>query len=411
MHSAIRICCVLVALGASVSAQPRTLQQLEAEAVKNNLPLLAQRFDLDAAEADIITAGLFPNNPSLTLVGDILPTGKLFQPDQKSWGASVHVPLELGGKRDARGGVAESGRAMVRAQFADAMRSLLLAVRSAYFDALNAKASLDFAKSNASALDSIALLNRIRLASHDIAESELLRSEMAAEQQRLAVESSQADAAQASTALQAILGRREFSATFEAAGDLLQPPLPFVESLEEAKSLAHAHRSDLQHAAKGVESAAAMRRLQEAMAVIDLDVSADFSRQQGETFYGMSLSIPLPLLNRNEGERQKAAIRAEQSHALLSAALQRADAEVEGAWRDFSARRAIVQRIERDLLPRARSIRATVEYTYRKGATTILDFLDAQRSFSDSMRQYYDALTALHKSAASMRAALGTDEF
>ena len=411
MQHALLASCILAILATPLITRAQNLQQLEAEAVKNNLPLLAQRYDIDAAEADIVTAQLFPNNPSLTVVGDILPTGNVFSPDQKSWGASIHLPLELGGKRDARSAVAESARAGTRQLFAEALRALTLAVRSAYFDALNARAGLDFAKSTAASLDTVVALNRVRLAAHDIPESELLRSEMFAEQQRIAVESAQADADQANVALQTVIGRRDFVPGFQAAGDLTQPPLAAVASLADARRLAHERRPDLKAIELAVESARAQQRLQDALAVIDLYVSADFSRQQGETFYGMSLTVPLPFFNRNQGERQKAQVRTAQSQALLAASMQHVDADVEGAWRDFSSRRGIVSRIERELLPRARSIRETVEFAYRRGGTTILDFLDAQRSFTDSMRQYYDALTTLHKSAATLRAAIGTDEF
>lgn len=407
MLRTIRVALIVLIVPLGVKAQPLTLAMAEREALEHNLVLRAQRYDILAADADITTADLPTQNPQLTVNADILPTGGAFAPDQKFYGASIAFPFELGGKRDARVAVAQQAKSATSESVNDATRQLLLVVRTSFTDALAAKAALHLAEENLASLDSVVALNRIRVQAHDVAETELLRSEVASEQTRSDLASARIEYDNALTALQTVMGRTAFVSGMDIDGDLTALPSAPVGTLQEAKAFAREHRSDLLALRNTLAAQEANRRLQEANAAIDLSVSADYSHQGSDTYYGSTLSLPLPLYNRNQGERAKAEVRVAQTEQQVRALEQQIDADTETAFREFAARRDIVDRQRAEILPRVQSVRSTVEYAYKTGGTTILDFLDAQRTYNDVMRAHFASLDALHRSAYALQAAIG----
>ena len=398
---------LLIVAMADTGAQPETLRQAEEEALKNNLSLLAQRFDLSLAEADIITARLLPVNPALTLTGDVFPHPGAFALHEKNYSAIVAVPIELGGKRSARVEVAEKTKSVSAAVLQDSVRNLLLGVRTQFYEALNAKYSLELATSTMASLDSIVALNRVRLRARDIAESELARTEVVALQQHVQVRSARLDEQSALTNLQLALGRPALSPDFSITGELTEPPQPPAASPDEARQLAVSRRPDLQALRAQLEAAEANKKLQEALSAIDLSLGGYYSNQQGLAFSGLTLSLPLPIFDRNQGEIDKAAARVEQLRLQLLALERQIDAGVETAFNEFLGRREIADQMKWEIIQRSARVRDAVEYAYRNGGTSILDFLDAQRAFNEAMKAYYDALTSLHKSAFALRAVMG----
>jgi cobalt-zinc-cadmium efflux system outer membrane protein len=388
------------------AGQSLTLSTLEEEAVQHNLPLIAQRFDIATADADLLTARQYPYNPTLAVNGDIFPHPGKLAPGEKNYNASLTMPLELGGKRSARTEVATHGRASVAHAVEDAVRNLLLTVREAYYDALYARASLDLATETLASLDSVASLNSIRLRAKDISESELMRSEVAALQQRIEVQNSQLDYRKALIAVLAATGRPSADSAFSVEGNLSRMPDTLAMSQEDARAFASAHRPDLLQLEEQCDEAESNLQLQQALSVIDVNVGGYYSNQIGQNFTGLSLSVPLPLFSRNQGEIEKARVRVEQAKAQLAAARRQIDLEVEAAYRDFQSRKAIVQQMQDGIITRARAVQRTVEYSYTRGGTSILDFLEAQRTFNETMKSYFSALASMHKSSAALHAAV-----
>ncbi len=399
---------VVVLLAASFAVgQPLTLRAAVDEALRRNHALLAQRRDIDAAQADVTTARLFPSNPQLTVNGDMLPTAGGFSPDSKMYGASVAVPIELGGKRDARVAVAERAREATAATVDDAARQLTGQVRDAFIDALRAQAQVGYAVATAQSLDSVVTLNEMRLAAHDIATTELDRSRIAAERAHLDVADARVSLTTSLATLQTAMGRDVIDTALAIDGVLDSLPESPAPSLEAAKTIARDHRAVLAAARAQIDAEQENATLQDANATVDLSVSADFSRQQGTTFYGSTLSVPLPLFNRNQGDREKAAVRVARAQEALRAVEQRVDADTEVAYREYTARLAIVAHMRAAVLPRVEDVRRSVEYAYHGGHTSILDLLDAERTYRDTMKDYTDALAQMQKSANALRTAMG----
>ena len=422
-----RRCLCAVAFGVAVSAclhgdMPNaadgvmTISQAIDEALDRNLALLAARTSLSVAAAAAVTARLRPN-PVLSFSADHLDLlGTHFDatnnggPPEIAW--RVDVPIERGGKREARIGVAAAVQSAAEAQFADAVRVLRQDVTLACIDVIAAKAARALVRDNLRAFEDLARVNDARVAAGSIAPFESTRSRVAMLQFRATVVRADLDLAAATDRLRTLLGRPP-NAPLDISDGLSSPRSTQVEDEAQLQRLAVVNRPDLAALQLAEARSTADLRLQEALGKIDYTVGAEYRRQQGiggrSNSLGVFISAPLPLSNRNQGEIARAGAERDQAARLIAARRAQIAAEVKTARHEYEATRELVKGIERDLLHPASSARDVANYTYRAGASTLLELLDAQRAFNDTMQSYLDAQTSLRRAASHLNAAVGME--
>ncbi|MBO0725242.1 MAG: TolC family protein, partial [Blastocatellia bacterium] len=136
-------------------------------------------------------------------------------------------------------------------------------------------------------------------------------------------------------------------------------------------------------------------RSQIAQGKVDYTIGAEFRRQQGIAGTGNSLgfffSVPLPVFNRNQGEISRAREERQQVEARTRALEAVIRNELDAAWRQYDTSRALLARIEGEMLDQARSVLISMEYSYRAGEASLVEFLGAQRAFNDTMQGYNEA--------------------
>jgi len=373
-----------------------TLAQAVQEAIDRNLGLLAERFNLTIADARIITARLRPN-PVFSAgldYQDMLGTG--FTPQNGAgppeFNFRVDFLLERGQKREHRIEVAQASRQVAELQLINTTRQLILDVQNAVVDVLSAKDGLTLARDNLKAFEGIVQVNATRVRAGDLAQVELVRSRVAALQFQNAVRQAESKLRVASNRLQGLMGRTTPSPTFDVEGTLRRetPAL----SIEELEKQALELRPDLLALRRDSARSLADIRLQQAQGKVDYTVGTEYHRQYDNVHsnaMGFFFSAPLPVFNRNQGEIERA--RREQEQILMRIRAQQAniETEVRNAWVQFTTSRDLLQTIETDLLGQAQEVRNTMEYSYRRGEASLVEFLDAQRAFNDARQSYNDA--------------------
>ena len=103
---------------------------------------------------------------------------------------------------------------------------------------------------------------------------------------------------------------------------------------------------------------------------------------------GFFVSAPLPIFNKNQGEIARSQQEIAQAGALAKAMEARIAGEAAAAWEHYTSTGQLLAEMEKDLLARAREVRSTMEYTYRRGDATLVEFPDAQRAFNDTVQSY-----------------------
>jgi outer membrane protein, heavy metal efflux system len=386
-----------------------------AEAVQNNLALLAERANLSVADAASITARLRPNPvlsasaESLDWLGTGFDTANAAGPPQYS--VRVDVPFERGGKRDIRIDVADQRRRLAEAQLAESIRRLKLDVAIASIDVLEAKAKLALAEDNLQSLNRLVQLNEQRLASGAIPQLEVTRSRVAMLQYRSAVRTAQLAVSEARLKLLPLLGKQPDDVPVDIDDRLGITPseAPALPALQQAAQA----RPDLLALRTDQALSVADLRLEQAQGRVDYTIGTEYRREQGVNgkgnMLGLFVSVPLPFSNRNQGEIARAEAEREKAGRSVRAGETAVAGEVAAAYQEYESARSLLADIEHDLLAPTREARASVTYVYQAGATSLLDVLDAQRAFNDTMDTYYSAQAAYRRAQARLSLTVNKD--
>lgn len=372
-----------------------TLEQAVQEALEHNLTRLADRYNISIADARIVTAKLRPN-PVFSAgldYQDMLGTG--FSSDTNSsagppeFNFRVDFVLERGGKRAKRIDAAENAKAVTQLQVLDGTRQLVLDVDLAFVDVLLAKENLAVAQENLKALNSIVETNRARVKAGDLAAVELFRSNLAALQFQNQVRQAALRLRTANNRLQALLGRTARSERFDVQGPIRSEAAQVT--LAEVKETALSRRPDILALRRDEARSLAELRLQIAQGKVDFTVGTQYHHQYGNAHgdaMGFFFSTPLPVFNRNQGEIERARLEQAQIGRRIKALELSISADVEVAFDQFTAAKQTLETVERDMLGRAREVRDTMDYSYRRGEASFVEFLDAQRTFNETLQTY-----------------------
>jgi cobalt-zinc-cadmium efflux system outer membrane protein len=322
--------------------------------------------------------------------------------------------IETAGRRRLRSEVAESGIAIAQAQLADERRRVALDVRRAYFDVVLAKADLAVAQATRNEIDQVIGLTRARLAEGEISGVEVRRLQV--ERLRFVDDVFAAELAlrNATSALLALVNASDLAADFDVTEPLAAPAAaPVVASREALLTQAVAVRPDLAAARRELQQSEAQTRLQRALRTPNATVGGGYRRDFGSNVVVFGVTVPLPIFNRNQGGIARADAERRRASQLTEAAATQVRLEVQQALDAVEVSAARVQYIEQEYLDNARQARETVLASYRLGVADLIDVLDAQRGFRDTVRTYnralYEHRVSLFQLAAASGARLGAE--
>lgn len=420
VHS-LKLAALSTLLPALLCAQPAartlTIAEAVAEAVENNLSVLAERANIPVAEATLITARLKPN-PVLSLGADHLDVlgtryNTINNAGPNEINARIDFLIERAHKREFRVETAQFNRQLAEARLAEAIRALRVNVISACVDLIQAKANLTLAEEILKNYQELFQINEARVNAGSVSPLELVRSRVAMLQFKNQVQRAQLGVTRARTRVQGLLGPQALGQRIDIAGELKVPLAPATLPLEKLEQLAVESRPELQTVRLNQMRSAAELKLQLANAKTDYTYGTEYRRQQGvngtSNSMGVFLSVPLAVNNKNQGEIARVEAEQRLYARQLEALAANARNEVRAAYDSFVASRELVESIERDLLDNARKARDTAGYVYRAGASSLLEFLDAQRALNDSMQSYQEALGDYRRAVVNLNASVNKE--
>jgi cobalt-zinc-cadmium efflux system outer membrane protein len=324
----------------------------------------------------------------------------------------------LVGKRRLKIDVAQQALAAAELSRADAQRTLVGLVKQQYTQAVLARLLLEVAQETAKSQSATFNLVDTRLRSGDASEADAARAETAKLEADQAVDVATQQVETARAQLAFLLAVRDALPTFEVDDRL--PPAHTPSSVESNSqdslaALAREHRADLAAADAQVRSAEAGVALARRQRVPDVAVIGAY-QQEGHgnnaiqpPTASLGVSLPLPILYRNQGEIAKA-------EATLSAQRVQHDKldaqvvnDVRTAWAALTSAQARVARMEGPLLKRARQARDLVDYQYQKGAVSLFERLEAERTFVSVSTEYDQAEADFWTALYQLEQAVGTE--
>lgn len=391
---------------------PLGLAAAESRFIACNRELRAADRAIEGAQADRVVAGQRPN-PTLTLgVNNInaqagIGSGPL---RDKTVDSSLRLEqlIERGGKAGLREKQGDALIAASRADRMDASRQGRAQLRTAYFELAFQQERARLLGEFASLADDSARASGKRLEAGDISAVESNRIRLDALRARNDFRQAQADRAKARAELARQLALERAAAELEVRAD-------FVALVESASGDPQA-RADVHAARRRVEAAEAARDLAASIATRDVTIGAQVDRwptsatnvQGTGTSYGVTLSIPLGVRHANEGELRRASVDLMAARETLERTQAQSAADAALAQADWEAARERRVRVESDVLPVAREVARGAEFAYARGATSVLDLLDARRSLKQAELEALGARADAAKSWARREAAFET---
>lgn len=359
---------------------PLTLQQAVTRALASNPTLTSARQHVSAIEATKTTAGL-RQNPVFTFLGQGLTLPEVPEPNGNPFFYSGNVSrlFERGQKRRWRLDSATATTDSTQSLYHDQERQLVLAVRQAFTNMLLAKASLTVAEENLTDYRKTVDLSRARLDAGDITPTDFQRIDLQQAQFEADADNARLSVQLASSQLQLLFGVDRPAPTLDVTGTLEPPQIPVTQA--EAENRALASRPDYLAARQALTAAEANARLAIANGTADPILSTEYERNGINNSVGASVSIPLRIFDRNQGEKDRTRFEVDSSRSAITATHNQVVSDVNQAWQALETAQRMAQRYNSHYLEEAAHVRDNLQFSYRNGNTTLLDYLSALRDY------------------------------
>jgi cobalt-zinc-cadmium efflux system outer membrane protein len=406
------ICLLLSASGlaqsSTTSVDLDTAIQL---ALVHNHSLKATRTQILQNQAQEITANLRPN-PAFAADSQFVP---FFSPQNFSgtnadevqqFDVGLSYLFERGHKRQRRLKAAQDATAVTRAQVADAERTLAFNVSQQFISVLLAESTLQLALEDLKAFQQTVDISQEQFKAGYIGEGDYLKISLQLLQFQTDVSSAKLARVQALVGLRELLGYDAVPENFDVVGNLAYQPLK--TGLDDLKLQALRERPDYKAAELGVTAAQSQIQLAKANSKVDVTGTYNVDHVAGETTASIFASFPLAIFDRNQGEIARTKYALTQSQEQQQSASDTVLSDVSNAYGAVRSNDEVVQLYTSGYLKQAQDSRDINEYAYKRGAASLLDFLDAERSYRATQLAYRQSLAAYMTALEQLKQAVGT---
>ncbi len=395
-----------------------TWQQIRDRFESTSPILRASQIGIDESKAGEITAYLRPNPQQSFTVDQVGNTasGNMFSASTAITALSyLH---ERQGKRELRRDSAQKATGIAESQKADLDRTLLFTLRNAFIQTLQAKAIVALAKENLDYYDRVLSVSRDRFNAGDIAQVDLDRLELQRVQFASDVETSTVSLRTAKIQLLTLLNDRTPVEQFDVIGSF-----DFTDQilgLEEFRRVALDTRPDLKAAMQAIDKAQTDHRLAIANGSADPIFSVDVAvpsisqaflsyQPPLRQYIGLSVSVPLRIFDRNQGEKLRTQLDIARNERLREATLAQVFSDVDSAYATLTSSLNLLRPYKEKYLDQALHVRDTISFSYQNGGASLLDFLNAQNDYRSTQRNYLSLIGAYLTAGAQLNLAVGRE--
>lgn len=358
--------------------------------------LLASQFNQEAAQAGIDQARQRPN-PELMIESENV--GQTSQTISTQWVQR----LELGGKRERRVTVAERehqrsilARDLKKTEIVAQVRVSYIQTALVYQQFVNQQANQQLMHEWASSVQ-----KRVDAGKASPLEAE--RAELAARAAQDLVQRAKHEWTLAINQLSLAIGQRQpFAFSGKSIANSQIPPWEQIEPL-----LINTLRIKLLN--NEIEQQEAEMALQQSFSTQDIQISAGLkhARDTGDNGVMLGVSVPLPILNRNQGGIRQAELRVQETRARYQAQIQAFEMQVLKVWGDLRSLQITVRLYDEQLLPGAEHSFQKAREGYHVGKFSFMDMHDAQRSLLAIRAERYEHLKRYAELEGQLYALIG----
>lgn len=408
--------CSLSSVVVAQTAAPWTWEMVRQRFEQDNPTLLADKVNIDESKAQQISAFLRPN-PNLTLTAD----GTQISPDRGVWrpfagtfeSPGISYLHERQHKRELRLESAKKATLIAESSHADMERTLLFNLRTAFVSILQAKAVLQLAKDNLAYYDHVLQISSDRFNAGDIAQIDLDRLELQRVQYESDLQAAEENLETAKIQLLTLLNSRTPLDQFDVTGlfdfsDQLMPR-------DEFRKIALETRPDLKAAVEAVDKAQTDHKLAVANGSTDPTLGAWYTHNSsnnnpfGVNTLGVSVSFPLRIFDRNQGEKLRTQLDITRNQRLRDAAEAAVLSDVDSSYATLESDLNLLRPYKAKYLQQSVRVRDTIFFSYQRGGAALLDFLNAESEYRSIQLSYVNLVGAYLTAAGQLNSAVGRE--
>jgi len=401
----------MLSAAGSFAQKPLTWAEVRQRFEASNPTLQAGQLGIGESRANEISAYLRPN-PTATFLADQInpfPGGPPHGPFAfLLTSATLNYLHERRHKRELRLQSAKEATDITISGQADLQRTLLFELRGAFVQTLQAKAILDLARENLKYYDHVLDLNRERYKAGGMAEIDLERLELQRVQYESDLQTAEVNLLTAKVQLLALLNDRTPAERFDVTG-----PFDFsyqIPPRDEVRQAALDSRPDLRAALQSVIKAKTDHQLAIANGSTDPTFGLDVGRNPPiDQYIGVSVSIPLRIFDRNQGEKLRTQIDIDRNERITQAARALVFSDVDSAHATVTSTVILLQPYKDRYLSQATRVRDAIEFSYAHGAASLLDYLNAQAEYRSVQVNYLNLVGAYLMAASQLNLAVGRE--
>jgi len=393
-----------------------TWDQLKTRFESANPVLKADAVNVDEMKAEEITAFLRPN-PQYTISSDgtqLVPHNGVWQPIKGSQLQNAFSYLhERQRKRELRLESAKEGTQINASLHSDLDRNMLFNLRVAFVNVLQAKAILDLTKQELDYYDHIIKISQDRQRVGDMAQVDLDRVELQRVQYESDWQAAEVALRTAKIQLLQMLDDKTPVDQFDVQGSFdfsyqLKP-------LDDFRQIAVDNRPDLRAAVESVQQAKTNYKLSVSNGSTDPTFSAwysynpSFNNPNDQQTLGLSVSLPLRIFDRNQGEKKRAQLDIGRNQQLEDAARAQVFSDVDSAYAELNSNIILLKPYKAKYLDQALRVRETVTFAWQHGAASLMDFLNAQSDYRQVQMSYTQLVGSYLTAAGQLNLAIGQE--
>jgi len=407
---------IMFAAASARAQQALTWEQVRARFEQSNSTLLADKLSVDESRAQEITAFLRPN-PTFTLSADgtqIAPEKGVWRPFAGTFESpSISYLHERQHKRELRLESAKKATLIAESSHANLQRTLLFNLRGAFVATLQAKAVLQLAKDNLAYYDRVLEISRTRFDAGDIAQIDLDRLELQRVQYESDLQAAEESLENAKIQLLTLLNDRTRIEQFDVTG-----PFDFSDQLmprDEFRKIALDTRPDLKAAVEAIDKAQADHKLAIANGSTDPTFGAWYTHNSsnnnpfGINTLGVSVSLPLRIFDRNQGEKLRSQLDITRNERLRDAAEATVLSDVDSSYATLESDLILLRPYKAKYLQQSVRVRDTIFFSYQHGGASLLDFLNVQAEYRTVQLAYVNLVGSYLSAASELNLAVGRE--
>jgi cobalt-zinc-cadmium efflux system outer membrane protein len=318
----------------------------------------------------------------------------------------VSYLFERGKKRQLRLQAAKDQTGVTRWQVADNERTLTFTVATDFINVELAESTLELANKDLKSFQATVDITEARYKAGNIGLDDFLKMKLQLLQFQTDVAQARLARVQGLSDLRQLLGYEQVSADYDLAGSFDYQPMK--GGLEDMQATALKSRPDLQAAQQGIAAANSAFNLQKAIGKRDVTGQIDYTHLSYLNDVSLFGSMQMPIFDRNQGEIKRAGFAITQAQQQQLNVNGQVLTDVRDAYEGWQANNEVVGLYRSGYLDDAQQSRDITDYAYKRGAASLLDFLDAERSFRATQLGYRQALASYLQALEQLREAVGT---